>query len=1454
MPARRRALAEIAPRPVPPIPRRALTEIAPNNQQRVPPPPLPLPRPRRYGQLPYGFTSKSPRVPADDQGVCDKVCEYCEARYWIGETNSSRKYTGCCSNGDVDLPRWDNPPSLLWRLFTDQNDPLAVHFQKNTRAYNAALSFTSISYTPDRRLQGRGGIHVFAIQGQLFNLQGPLEAQAGQCPRGAQWLFYDPQEAIRGFTGFNPDLKPRLLSEIMELLTQTNQYVPLYKTARELLQDSPVRANTDVYLNPELRLIVRKGADTRRENLPTTNEVAGLILDESRGPGEMILAPRGSVDARNPCKRVPHTSPAYMPLAYVLFFPRGEPGWHPQMRYSGVTGRKRTKLPEQVYYRHRIHPRQHENSLLFYGRRLFQQLLVNFFVVVELSRLEYIRYNQESIRADAYDQIPLDSNITPANQGRRVVLPASFTAGDRYMQHIYQDAMAILRFLGVPDLFITFTANPNWPEIVRELLSGQTVTDRPDLVDRVFKLKLDALLQDLKKGCFGPFTGTVWVIEYQKRGLPHAHILLFLGHSKPDYMQPDNIDQIISAELPDPETDPELYGIITTNMLHGPCGPDFLGAPCMTRKEFGHSQNSCAKRFPRPFCSRTKVTDGGYPEYRRREQCTPVERGPAGNRVRLDNRWVVPYSPFLSRKYNAHINVELCGGVHAIKYIFKYVCKGADQVSAELRESPDEVARYLSARYIGPHEAFWRMMEYPTHGQWPPVTDLGVHLEGQQVVYFPDGISSQELALRKETTRTPLMAFFQYNTDNPQEAKRLFTDFPRTHVWNKKHRIWTRRKTSTTAIGRLHWVSPVAGEKYYLRLLLTVVPGPKSFTDLRTFQGHEYSNFRAACVARGLAEDDREWYHCFDEAGDYSPATSLRFLFLTGLRSQLITDPLTVWLRYRDCLTDDLLRRLERFQGRFPLVLANPVYDYGLYLLGASLAKGDLTLSDFSLPTPTFDWSVLESDVEEAEERAQSLRFADEMRAHLNEDQSVAFRTITQAIIDDPQTAHLFLQGPGGTGKTFLYRTLYHYYRSLGKRVLCVASTGIAAQLLPCGRTSHSSFKIPIELTDVSCCNVTKNQQLGRRLRNVDLIIWDEVTMQHKHCFGAVNRLLNDLRTDSSLSQRPGRPVSPLFGGIPVVFGGDWAQILPVVRHGERPQIVDACFQRSSIWPHIKRLFLRKNMRVRSDATNGPFIKWISDLPYSPEYYGPGKAALPEYVSKSDRLQDLLSSIYPPTLLERAKTDWTVFRSRTILTTLNTAVTDLNTRLLDQFGGEERVYEGINTAELTNTDALEASIPPEFLRSIDLPSLPLSSLRLPVGAPVMCLRNLLPEQGLCNGSRGVVTKLLRNSIEIRMLGGDFDGQTRLIPRVLNTTGKEDLPYILTRKQFPLRVCFAITINKSQGQTFDQVGIDLRTPVFSHGQFYVAISRVTDPNGLFILLSEGNTTTDNIIYPEVLQDL
>ena len=152
------------------------------------------------------------------------------------------------------------------------------------------------------------------------------------------------------------------------------------------------------------------------------------------------------------------------------------------------------------------------------------------------------------------------------------------------------------------------------------------------------------------------------------------------------------------------------------------------------------------------------------------------------------------------------------------------------------------------------------------------------------------------------------------------------------------------------------------------------------------------------------------------------------------------------------------------------------------------------------------------------------------MYAQLNPDQRSCFDTIVATINTDPRTAHFFIQGPAGTGKTFLYRCLCHHYRSQSKIILYVASSGIAALLLPGGTTAHSRFRIPLDIHEASTCNVLKNSQLADLLRNTALIIWDEVPMQYKYCFEAVHRMLTDVRSDDAL-----------FGGVPMIFGGDFA-------------------------------------------------------------------------------------------------------------------------------------------------------------------------------------------------------------------------------------------------------------------------------------------------------------------------
>lgn len=172
-----------------------------------------------------------------------------------------------------------------------------------------------------------------------------------------------------------------------------------------------------------------------------------------------------------------------------------------------------------------------EYSILLHSGKLFQEYLIDFYAQTEACRLRFIALNQTRLRADSYRGLTdaLDAGIAPKDLGKQVIPPLTFSGGRRAMQQLLQDAMGNVRKLGSPSLLITMTCNPEWKEIQNELLLGQTASVRPDLVARVFDLKLRALQKDLVQGkVLGEVTGRVYTIEFQKRGLPHAHILIIL--------------------------------------------------------------------------------------------------------------------------------------------------------------------------------------------------------------------------------------------------------------------------------------------------------------------------------------------------------------------------------------------------------------------------------------------------------------------------------------------------------------------------------------------------------------------------------------------------------------------------------------------------------------------------------------------------------------------------------------------------------------------------------------------------------------------------------------------------------------------------------------------------------------------------------------------------------------
>ena len=383
-------------------------------------------------------------------------------------------------------------------------------------------------------------------------------------------------------------------------------------------------------------------------------------------------------------------------------------------------------------------------------------------VAVENQKLMYQRVNQKALRADTYKNVQeatksLKADLAPRQDGMfrddnqqpvvgRKILSSSFPGSPRWYHSKFQDGMAICREYHKPDFFITMTCNPNWKEIKDQLQEGQTAQDRPDIVARVFKLKKDQLMQDLKSGdVLGKVVAHMDVIEFQKRGLPHAHILIILADDD-RIMTPEFVNSAVVAELPpdpnqamDPEKQEELQQletIVLTNMIHGPCGKENPHCPCM-------QDGRCTKNFPKDFCKETIIDhDNNYATYRRR---SPKDGGreikcSKTGRI-IDNRYVVPYNPFLSLRFYCHINVEFCTSPKATKYLYKYVTKGSDRamvatvVRSDQQDSPrDEITEYEDLRSVGSSEATWHLMAFPITNRYPPVQALRVHTEDQQQV------------------------------------------------------------------------------------------------------------------------------------------------------------------------------------------------------------------------------------------------------------------------------------------------------------------------------------------------------------------------------------------------------------------------------------------------------------------------------------------------------------------------------------------------------------------------------------------------------------------------------------------------------------------------------------------------------------------------------------------------
>nr|KAJ0203108.1 hypothetical protein LSAT_V11C500246880 [Lactuca sativa] len=465
-------------------------------------------------------------------------------------------------------------------------------------------------------------------------------------------------------------------------------------------------------------------------------------------------------------------------------------------------------------------------------------------------------------------------------------------------------------------------------------------------------------------------------------------------------------------------------------------------------------------------------------------------------------------------------------------------------------------------------------------------------------------------------------------------------------------------------------------------------------------------------------------------------------------------------------------------------------------------------------------------------------------RDSLNPEQKFAYDEIMRHVHNDIPGV-FFIDGPGGTGKTFLYKALLANIRSCGHIALATASSGVAANNMPGGRTTHSHFKIPINLENNSVCKISRQSGTAQLLRTAKVIIWDEVSMAKRHALEAVDRTMKDITG-----------VMLPFDGKIMVLGGDFRQVLSVVI-GTRAQTVDSSIRMSPLWSSITKLWLTINMRALTDPWFSDFLLRVGDGVEETVHGNfiriPDDMVIP-FTKKEKSLHALIDAIFPSFEINRSEPDYII--SRAILSTRNDSVDEINDYLIGRFHGEERIYYSFDEV----VDDINNFYPVEFLNTLSVSGLPPHYLRLKVGCPIILLRNLDPSNGLCNGTRLICKSFQHNVIDAEIAVGQHAGKRVFLPRIPLSPSEDDtFPFKLKRKQFPIRLCFAMTINKAQGQTIPSVRIYLPESVFSHGQLYVALSRGISRATTKVLVKPdeqfngSEVYTSNVVYKEVLHD-
>ena len=1064
-------------------------------------------------------------------------------------------------------------------------------------------------------------------------------------------------------------------------------------------------------------------------------------------------------------------------------------------------------------------------------------------------------YNLIQDQATSFPQnrLSLQPALAPTGANRDLPVDALLTdpSTPSYWKHRQSEVRALCQQFGDPDLMLTFTFVNKWPEVKEAERQAQDLFhDRLDIrfspvesmqiwKGRFYDIKAENFGKLIAVMGFGEVAHYVWRLEFQARGAPHVHALIWLREP----LDCARISNTMFAVAPDPLT-ANLSALVMGPMIHT-CS---LG-----RCRRGDPSLTCRYGFPKPVTGNVHITDSGA-------VCLP--RGP-------EDQWIVDYSPAFLLKWAGHCHVNILRtrespdcSPNAIHYIVKYNFKAEPslRVEASTRDR-DTYETLFHARVTSSEEAIARIFSFDYHGCDVPCTFISLKPPDRRLAAFVRGQQVQITAVEKyfarplELSRLRIQAFFSLYDINPvRETNRqvLAADnsvapasFPQRPMFSLRDPSWEEANLPQLTLTPRAPLLPSQAlpNARALQCHLRPVPAIVLTDKFKLFTWDPEPLAYAILILSGCWRSEEELIAgcaSYQAALTYHGLQPIEIDDLTRYNRALIDYMLTTarYSPYEIATTisrmnwdaaDYIREKLQVSHGHFAQVL------HSILAHLDSLSAACQPVETLLAPPETFTLrQFINCEFTEPEVLAASQLLRTH-RPQLNVEQRDIFERITRRLSLDMNT-NAFVSGPAGTGKSFLIRTLQAYFTTVNISYVTCASTGIAARLIG-GRTVHSTFRIYDDGNGVTRCGLDISRPVGRALSLCRLIIIDEVTMIPKSVLEVIDFALRRLaaQNNSPAFDMP-------FGGKHVLLFGDLAQVPAVVR--ARDDYGESANQFFEAGPYgsFSRYGLTRIMRQDPDELG--FMSLLNDVRNADQHLTPDSIALLRSRFVPGRLEDVITEIddfvgrddpdgmvicftnlkaslynsmilarrLPPELRQpltlRAKffvRDMQAYRA-TPGQDPDAAVQHLRTRLATE--SQIRLFFGAFRNRLINT-----------IVPIELHVCP--------GARVMLLQNLDLPAGLINGSRGTVVSYIESADTLCVR---FDGAPDGAPPTLVTrTSTVELPLArgqhIFMYQFPLKLSWAVTAHKSQGQTLSRIAIDLSDPAFAHGALYVALSRV-----------------------------